>query len=434
MANILLIYPQPEEIKDWRFGFSLNLLYLSSILKNSGHNVYYKDYSAEKMDLDILCNTLSFIDVVIIEFDSFPLKRTLNILCGEFLCGLVKKDFTNVKVIAFGYDCILFPRHIENTDYTFTVEPEISINHVVDALLKGESFQYYKGKCEVLENIDDLPFPDRSILPLYIEHGGTVDKKPYLAKSTLLQTSRGCLNSCTFCQRKGWWKDYREHSVKYVLDEFRIINKNNYVNVWITDDNFTFRLKRAKDLLKRLNDEELTYGMKLALSSWVNIDFAFLEIARSANVSLISFGIESASREILDFYKKNNDIQRIKELITYADSLGIYTVGNFIIGAPMETDETINDTFAYIMTVPFDQINIKILDYMAGSDLYNNLPKELTRNKRHIFACDENGLNNFSLEYLKNRIKMFKSEFNKNNQMRLMKKMKKVGLPYQIRS
>jgi len=432
MASILLVYPEPELQKDRRFGFSLNLLYLSSILKQAGHEVFLKDYSVENVDINAITELLSQIDVAIIEFDSFPLKRALNIHMGEFLAEYFKHKYEDIKTIAFGYDCILRPRIIPNIDYVLTREPEKSIVYVIDRLLGGMKVSSRDLSTMTLEHLDDLPFPDRKILSSYAEHGGTINRKPNLARSTLIQTSRGCMNTCRFCQRKGWANKYDEHSIDYVAREFNEIAADGYRNVWICDDNFTFNLKRAKKLLRRLVKERSTEGMHISLSSWGNIDFEFLELAQRANVSIISMGVESTSQEILNFYNKRINHDKIEELVSFADLLGIYCVGNFIIGAPMETEKTIDNTFEYIMRVPFDQVNVKILNYMLGADLFQELPDEMKNNERHFFACKENGLNNFPLEYLKNRIRIFCEEFNINRRQHFVTKAKKFGLPYEI--
>lgn len=432
MANVLLIYPEPEVIKDWRFGFSLNLLYISSILKQKGHQVILKDYSVEKMETEILNRLLKTTDVVIIEFDSFPLKRSLNIHSGELIAELIKTNSNDIKTIAVGNDCILYPRLIPNIDYVFSMEAEKAINFVVECLVEGHKIDEDNLARMKIYKLDDLPFPDRGILSYYAEHGGSIRKKPNLAKSTLIQTSRGCMNTCRFCQRKGWAETYQEHSVDYVVREFREIAANGYVNVWVCDDNFTFNLKRAKEILERLARERLTEGMHIALSSWTNIDFEFIGLAKLANVSVISFGIESVNQGILDFYMKKIDIDKTQQLITFADQLGLYTVGNFIIGAPMETKETINEAFTYIMMVPFDQVNIKILDYMLGADLYKDIPDKLKSSARHIFACKENGLNGFTLDYLKMRIANHQEQFSLQRRAHFIEKANRCGLPYRI--
>jgi len=148
---------------------------------------------------------------------------------------------------------------------------------------------------------------------------------------------------------------------------------------------------------------------------------------------MISFGIESANEDILSFYNKRIDLVKTEQLINYADEIGIYTIGNFIIGAPMETETSIEKTFNYIKRVPFDQVNIKILDYMKGSVIFEKLSVDITEGKRHLFACKENGLTAFPLSYLKNRIVQFTKEFNEDRKLHFIKKAKKFGLPYKLR-
>lgn len=96
----------------------------------------------------------------------------------------------------------------------------------------------------------------------------------------------------------------------------------------------------------------------------------------------------------------------MSDLVHYADSIGIFTVGNFILGAPMETDNSIEATFSLIELCGFDQVNIKTLDYMIGSELYDGLSTSF-RSNDHVFACSENGLTHFSLEALISRRDQF---------------------------
>ena len=215
--------------------------------------------------------------------------------------------------------------------------------------------------------------------------------------STLIEMSQGCLNTCSFCQRKAWNNEYKTHSLEYIISEFYVLHRNQFKNIWIVDDNFTFDLDRAKKILMEIINNKLSIGMKIAISSWSKIDEEFLDIAKMANISIISIGIESANSEILKFYKKDINLERISKLIDYADSIGIFVVGNFIIGAPMETKLSIQETFDFISKSKLDQVNIKILDYMIGSELYKQLE---FKEKHHYFSCSENGLCNFKLQEL----------------------------------
>lgn len=413
--NILLIYPKPTIDKSPRFGFSIQLLQIANLIKKAGYNTFYLDYSYQdfvpyKFSDFLISNE---IDLCLIEIDSFALKRSENIENALEILNLILAQ--NKKSIVFGYGCIL----------------DKSRKFPADLVIHDDPFKCIIRDIQILENyevphdewnydFDNLPFPDRKLLL-----SNEFFKKNSI--STLIKTAEGCLNSCTFCQRKGWQKTYRAHSLEYIMNEFRLLRANGYRNVWINDENFTFDLDRAKKILIALISEGLTTEMKIAISSWTHIDNEFLKLAKEANVSVISFGIESANDKILEFYKKKIDLKETIGLFKYANSCGIYTVGNFIIGAPMETLETISMTFEYIEALEPDQVNIKILDYMIGSTLYEMLKR---KEKSHYFACAENGLNNFMLDDLIKLKNGFLKEYKAKNCGRLQKKIQKFGLPY----
>jgi radical SAM superfamily enzyme YgiQ (UPF0313 family) len=216
------------------------------------------------------------------------------------------------------------------------------------------------------------------------------------------------------------------------LSEFEALKSQDFRTIWVIDENFTFRLARAKDILKKIIEHNVTINMKIAISSWANIDKEFLDLASKANIKIISFGIETGNTEILKFYRKNIDLQNAKQMIRYANSIGIFTIGNFIIGAPMETIETIHETFSFIKECSFDKINIKTLDYMMGSELYSITNTNVTRGSTHVFACKELGLNNFSIDELKNAKKSFIHTYYKDRKQEIVKKIATYGTPFDL--
>ena len=181
--------------------------------------------------------------------------------------------------------------------------------------------------------------------------------------------------------------------------------------------------------MKKIILEGLNKKIKFFISSWINIDKEFLDLAKECNIKIISFGIESGNKEILKFYKKNISIDKVLNVVQYANSIGIFTVGNFIIGAPMESEDTINETFNLIKECKFDQVNIKNLDYMIGSILYESLDDDLKK-EDHVFACLENGLNSFKLEEIKNKKDTFLLEYYKLHRPIIEKKIKLYGTPF----
>ncbi len=418
-VNILFIYPKPKLQKKIRYGFSLNIAYSSALLKQYGYNTFFRDLSCNDMSM---MDVLKFIDnnnisIIAIEFDSFALKRSDNSMSGREILRVVKSSFPNIKTIAFGYECIMERKPVSCADITIIDDVLGSIISAVKHLLSG-SFNY----TYCFYKFDDLPFPDRSLIETesyYKEHN----------YCTLIQTSRGCLNSCSFCQRRGWQQSRDEHNLQYVLDEFRHIKENQYKNIWIVDENFTYNISRAKDILWHLSHENLTDGMKIAISSWSRIDKDFLKLAHAANIKIISMGIESANIDTLRFFKKTIDLKDVKEIVSFANKLGIYMVGNFIIGAPNEHISDIENTFAYIKQLELDQVNIKVLDYMIGSILYEQLDKS-HYTKNHYFSCKETGLGLIEIEKLKKMKNDFLKNFYEGNRSRIINKINKFGPPY----
>lgn len=411
--NILMIYPKPDKSKKPRFGFSYEMLTISTVLAKY-HNVHIKDFSCESFDEGGFVEYIQreSINIALVECDSYALKRSQNILHAAEVIDILNQYTTT---IAYGNYCYITKRNFGNAKHTIT---ENDINNIIDCINQFE--QHNTVSC--IKAYDELPYINRDMLleiPYYREN----------EKNTLLQTSKGCENTCIFCQRKGWQCCYVTHSDDYVLGEISNIKGKGFQNVWITDENFTFNLSRAKRLLKKIMQANLHENLRFFISSWANIDEEFLDLSKQCNVRIISFGIESGNAEILRFYKKNININKVPNIIRYANSIGIFTVGNFIIGAPMETEETIDETFDLIRKCEFDQINIKNLDYMIGSSLYESLDDEL-KTEDHVFACFENGLNAFRLDDIKKRKETFLSEYYSSHRSTIEKKICLYGTPF----
>lgn len=411
--NILVIYPQPDKFKKPRFGFSYEMLMISTVLEKY-HNVYLKDFSCESFDASDFVEYIhrENIDIALVECDSYALKRSQNIVHAEKIIDILNEYVTTV---AYGNYCYITKRNFGKAKITIT---ENEINLIIDCINQFDE----KNIVPNVERFDELPYINRDLLlkiSYYQEN----------KLNTLLQTSKGCENTCVFCQRKGWQSCYLPHSDGYVLGEISEIRRKGYKNIWITDENFTFNLPRAKRLLNKIIQANLHDNLRFFISSWANIDEEFLELAKKSNVKIISFGIESGNKEILQFYRKNIDISRVPRIIQYANSIGIFTVGNFIIGAPMETEDTINETFELIKKCEFDQLNIKNLDYMIGSALYESLGDDL-KMEDHVFACFENGLNKFRIADIKKMKEEFISEYYRLHRQVIENKIRIYGTPF----
>lgn len=428
--KVLLVYPGPDRVKSYRFGYSLLLLYVGADLRMRGYEPALFDYSVTKWDQDSFVQNVQDAVAVVVEVDAFPLKRSVNLRHAQEIGETVRR-MSNVRipVIAIGKQCTLSHVPYGFADVTISGDSEMSIADVLDCLLAGKSVSKFVDVGELIA-LNQLPVPAYDLLSSAQIRGQTTEHGPHLAPSALLETSRGCPGRCSFCQRKGWGRHVLAFPPERVADLYSELVDSGIRNIWLTDENFGAS-PGAEATLCAIARRRKGRDVRIAMSSWVHLDEKLLDLAKAAGVSIISFGIESADPEVQRFYHKPIDLAAADRLFAHADKLGIYTVGNFIIGAPVDTEETVRRTMDYALASPLDNVNVKTLDYMIGSELYESLPPE-EKTEIHFFSCSERGTTELSAKTIVELRKEFETRFSLSRQQRLAAKMVRCGPPYHV--
>lgn len=429
--HVVVVYPRPEFLKDARFGYSVECLTLATLAKREGFVTEYFDFSIEELDEALFLCVEKFLSdiVVIIYLDSVPLHRSSNVHHGLALCDELKLRFHQVKIIACGPWCMLNRSGCSGADCTWHEEPE-------RCFLRdfcGRDFNL-SGESKLLPSIDDLPRPDRKLLPSL----KNIESRYHLQKSAVVQTTRGCRNCCYFCPRQAWTERLIRHRRQEdCVDELSELADEGVRNVWIDDDNMGTDQSWSIDFFKRVEERMRGRGkLGLYFSTDVNVDASFFFHAQRAGGRIVSFGIESASERVQRYFKKPISTQRIVQAVSAADAAGLFTVGNFIVGSPVETEEDLLATKELIAGIPLDVINVKILSIIQGSPLWNELHCRGAVSGETIceFACAQNGTSPHDLELLKKRQKALYEVFEstKGRHSRMTKKIIKLGPPYFI--
>jgi len=92
---------------------------------------------------------------------------------------------------------------------------------------------------------------------------------------------------------------------------------------------------------------------------------------RRANCQLIFYGIEFGNQRILDFSGKGTTLAQIRSAVSITRKAGISPVGNFMLGYPTETRETIEDTIALARSLDIDHPSFSIVTPFPGTQLYD---------------------------------------------------------------
>lgn len=227
-----------------------------------------------------------------------------------------------------------------------------------------------------IHNLDELPFPARHLLPmeLYFKDQskttfGFAMRKPV---ATMI-TSRGCPYNCIFCSTSKVWKKWRPRGVKNIVDEIEIlVNEYGVKEIAFEDDNFIIDKKRIIDICDEILKRKINirWTVPAGLSTWIIDKITLLKMKR-AGFYRACFPIESGSEETLKFIRKPVNLEKAKQIIAFANRIGLWTTGNFIFGFPDEKPESVNKTIEFAQQSGLDTAFFYVAQPYAGSDLFD---------------------------------------------------------------
>ena len=185
----------------------------------------------------------------------------------------------------------------------------------------------------VLPELDDLPIPE------FEAFGMDPDAALYL------DVGRGCPFKCHFCSTAPFWsRKFRMKSIERITTELTLLrDRFNRNHVGFSHDIFTTNKDWTLRFCQELIDHPL--GMTWACSTRTDvIDEQVLEAMAEAGCVEIYYGIETGSQPMQKTIHKNLDLNRSREIVAWTANVGIRPVTGFIVGYPMETQETFNET------------------------------------------------------------------------------------------
>jgi hopanoid biosynthesis associated radical SAM protein HpnJ len=250
----------------------------------------------------------------------------------------------------------------------------------------------------LIHNMDELPWVvDVYKRDLEIEKY-TIGylKDPYLS----LYTGRGCPAQCTFClwpQTIGGHK-YRVRSPENVAAEMAHAKKlfPQVQEFFFDDDTFTANLPRAREIAQKLK----TLGVTWSCNSRANVNYETIKLMKDCGLRLFLVGYESGNQQILDRIKKGINIDEAKQFTKACKDLGVIIHGTFILGLPVETQETIENTIRYAMELDVFSIQVSLAAPYPGTELYEMARQNgwfAKKDKTDILHDD--GLQQSTLEY-----------------------------------
>lgn len=228
---------------------------------------------------------------------------------------------------------------------------------------------------ELIADLDRLPMPVWSLFDLsrYRTPRLTCRANPV----GTLETSRGCVYGCTYCNKNVFGRTCRMKSPQRVVDEIEYMIEAGFRDIHIMDDGFTTDLKRAKQICDLIVERGLKVPWNLHNGIRVNrVDKEFLEKARDAGCYSVTFGIESGDQTILDNIHKGTTLEQARQAFAWTKEVGIETLAFFMLGLPGETEVTLQKTIDFAKELDPDYTKASILLPLPGTPLYGQFEQE----------------------------------------------------------
>jgi radical SAM superfamily enzyme YgiQ (UPF0313 family) len=156
-----------------------------------------------------------------------------------------------------------------------------------------------------------------------------------------------------------------------VVDELEeLAKKFGCTEVVIYDDTFTANKKRTAEICERILERKL--DLRWDCRTRVDcVDPDLLKLMARAGCSRISFGVESASESVRREFNKKISIEQVRQAFEWTRAAGIRILAYFMLGAPEETRESIEETLALSIELKPDFAYYSIVVPYPGTDLYD---------------------------------------------------------------
>src|SRR6266478_231825 len=167
---------------------------------------------------------------------------------------------------------------------------------------------------------------------------------------------------------------WRTRSVDNVVQEVK--NTLEYFpqmkEIFFDDDTFNIRRDRAIELSQKFKPLKFQWSCTARCHS----KYEELKAMADGGARLFIVGFESGDAQILKNIKKGATVEMAREFMKNCKKVGIKVHGDFIIGLPGETKETIEKTIDFAKELDCETIQVSLAHAMPGTELHEQMSKD----------------------------------------------------------
>ncbi len=355
----------------------LGISYIAAVLEKAGHETRILDSQALNLTTEETKKEIEKYMPDIVGINCM----TPNVRGALEAARLAKEVSKDIITVLGGPQLSVFPEETVSFDFVdFGVcgEGEFPMLQLAEHLEKNKQVSAIKGliykkdgkvfsnPTYIVENLDELPFPARHLLPMEKYHC-VITKQPF----TTMIAGRGCPFRCGFCFKGPSDQKVRIRSYKSVVDEMEeCVEKYKVKEIMFYDDTFTFNKKYVENIC----NEIIKRGLKV---SWEcptrvdTVDEGILKLMKKAGCIRLRFGVESGNPEILKLMRKNINLKQIEKIFRLARKIGFERFAYFIIGYMNETEKTMQDTINFAKKIDPGWVMFTVATPLPNTNLFD---------------------------------------------------------------
>ncbi|MGA3111415.1 MAG: radical SAM protein [Candidatus Bathyarchaeia archaeon] len=385
---ILLMTTAPPENSAWYLGKRLppiGLMYVAAALEKAGFEVQMLDNYLMKKPVSELKQIVTRLNpkIVGITCGSATYKRCIE------TAKAIKEVLPRCKIVVGGWHASYVPDSLlENPeiDYVVMGEGENAVTRLATCIVNGNEPQAMalagvacrrqgkniKNPPKFIENMDEIPYPARHLLPLEL-YDRTIE---YLnvKPADVMSIARGCVYNCGFCEtRKLWGNICRAFTPQRVIGEIKDLqSRYGTKGIYFINDNFTLRKKETLELCNLMVKEKL--DLEWVCDTRVDlVNQELLEAMSKAGCKTIWFGVESGSQRILQRIGRNTTLEQIETAFKLCRKNGMQTACSFMLGVPDETLKEMEASLKFAKKLDPDWCIFNIFIANPDSRLYQEV-------------------------------------------------------------
>ena len=301
-------------------------------------------------------------DPFIVAFSTYIWNCNFN----KAVAKLIKKKYPRCIIVFGGHHVAPGGGMLEECpyiDYLLHGEGEVIFRRLMRALLGLENSEEIPGislrtpngiltNPEMISGECDFPSP-------YLN--GYFDKilaeNPDTEFTALIETSRGCPNSCAYCDWSNMKSKIRKFPIERIYGEIEWMSKNRIIVLGSADSNFGI-FKRDKEITDKIIEAKNATGFPVrfqtsyAKNSTKDVFDIGLKLEKSGLNRGITLSFQSMCKEVLkNIGRENISVDYYAELMNLYNNAGVATYTELILGLPGETYESFTDGIDKLLTL-----------------------------------------------------------------------------------